>query len=120
MIEEVDLGLPKISAPAMARIELVEMLAAELHRQYRAAEKAMNRAKTIWRGGVQIPNPNRLLHDHGWSSCGKRDYFRKRAALIMRRASCTNPETLGEAETALQAAVLQRRLIVEGKAAPNV
>jgi hypothetical protein len=92
-----------------------ERLAIELHRQYRAAEKAMNRAKLVWRKGKQIPNPNLLLHDHGWTACGKQKYFRKRAALVIARAECKHPETLGEAEQALDSAVLMRRLKVQGK-----
>ncbi len=99
------------------QVALIEMLATELHRQYRAAEKAMNRAKKLWRGGKQISNPNLLLHDHGWASCGQRKYFHRRAELIIKRSSCVNPSTLGEAEEALSAAVLKRRLIVEGKVA---
>lgn len=83
-----------------------EMLAVELHRQYRAAEKAMLRAAT---GRASM---NLLIHDHGWSACSKQSYFLKRADLIMKRATCTDPFTLGEAEQALDAAVLQRRLIV--------
>jgi hypothetical protein len=102
--------------PGIEEVMLIEMLAAELHRNYRAAEKAMNRSKTIWRAGKQIPNPNILLHDHGWATCSKRHYFHRRAQLILRRASCTDPKTLGEAEQALQSRVLERRLIVEGKA----
>jgi hypothetical protein len=97
----------KESRPEM--IDLVEMLAAELHRQYRATEKAMHR------DGTKSSHPNCFMHDHGFASCSKQKYFRKRARLIMRRASCTDPQTLGEAEETLQAAVLQRRLIVEGK-----
>jgi hypothetical protein len=104
-----------LEVPTVEHVKLVELLAAELHRQYRAAEKAMNRAKTIYRAGKRIPNPNLLLHDHGWLSCGKRRYFQRRAELVMRRAACAAPQTLGEAEQALQAAVLERRLIVEGK-----
>lgn len=95
---------------------VIDELAIELHRQYRAAEKALNRAKTVWRKGKQIPNPNLLLHDHGWSACGKQKYFRKRAALVMKRAACANPETLGEMEQRLAAAILERRLRFSGGA----
>lgn len=91
-------------------MSVIDELAIELHRQYRAAEKALNRTKTVWRKGKQIPNPNLLLHDHGWSACGKHKYFRKRAALIMKRATCESPETLGEMEQRLAAAILERRL----------
>ena len=96
----------------MNREQLIEMLATQLHCEHRAAEKAMNRVKFIWRSGAKIPNPNRLLHDHGWSSCGKREYFRKRAALLIDRASNHDARTLGEAEEALRAKVLKRRLLV--------
>ena len=93
-----------------------EELAMELHRQYRAAEKSLNRAPTVWRKGKQIPNPNLLLHDHGWTACGKQKYFRKRAALIIKRATCESPATLGEAEQQLASAILERRLRVSGRA----
>lgn len=77
----------------------VEILAAELHRQYRAAEKALNPYH---------------IHDHGWQACGKKKYFLQRAAMIIKRAKCTDPQTLGEAEQSLAALVLLRRLMVTG------
>jgi hypothetical protein len=96
------------------KASVIENLATELHRQYRAAEKAMNRTKKVWRKGKQIPNHNLLLHDHGWSSCGKREYFRKRARLVIARAKMRNPETLGQAEEKLAANILERRLRFAG------
>jgi hypothetical protein len=100
---------------------VVELLAEELHRNYRTAEKALNKqTHSLWRAGVLFKNENRLLHDHGWTACGKQAYFRKRAAQLIRRSQIANPETLGEAECALAATVLIRRLSVQGdlKVAP--
>ena len=84
---------------------VVEMLAEELHKQYRAAFKALHR-----------PSGTRYLneHDHGWLACHKRTYFLRRAALLIKRASVINPETLGDAEVALAATVFLRRLRVGG------
>lgn len=100
-----------MSSQPYINIATVELLAEELHRQYRAAEKSMNRAKTIWRAGVKIPNPNVLLHDHGFASCGKQAYFRKRARLILKRAGMTDHSTLGEAEETLNAIVLKKAVL---------
>lgn len=80
-------------------MDVVENLAMELHRQYRAADKALGDAR----------------HDHGWRSCADKKYFRNRARLVIARATCTDPQTLGQAEENLNALVLKRRLIVEGK-----
>ncbi len=88
-------------------VTVAERLAIELHRQYRAAEKALNGP----RSGEELP----LAHDHGWEHCNKKAYFTKRAELIIKRAAVRNPDTLGEAEQALDATVLRRRLQVEGK-----
>ena len=88
---------------------LVELLAEELHRVYRAAEKALRLDGGCTHEGVS------LFHDHSWKGCRKQAYFRKRATLLIRRSQIANPETLGEAEMALAATVLLRRLSVEGK-----
>lgn len=45
----------------------IEILAMELHKNYRAAYKAMT-------GCVGIG-----AHDHGWKACRRQDYFRARA-----------------------------------------
>jgi hypothetical protein len=90
---------------------VAERLAVELHRQYRAAEKALNGP----RSGEALP----LAHDHGWEHCNKKQYFRKRADLVIKRAAVRNPGTLGEAEQALDATVLYRRLAVEGWEVPK-
>jgi hypothetical protein len=71
--------------------------------------------QTIWRKGKQVSNPNLLLHDHGWSACGKRAYFLKRARLIVARSQNDNPETLGQMEEKLASAILARRLQFSGK-----
>ena len=78
---------------------VTERLAIELHRQYRAAEKS-------FRYGSDVQ------HDHGWAHCQSRRYFQRRALLIIKRAKCTNPSTLGEAEQNLASLVLLRRLVV--------
>jgi len=87
---------------------VVEVLAYQLHREHRAAEKAMKRA-TCGRGSLNL-----LLHDHGWSNCSQQKYFVRRAKLILKRSINRNATCLMEAEEALQAQVLKRRLIVQG------
>src|SRR4051812_16012264 len=72
--------------PSIKATSLEELLARELHRQYRAAAKS-NGIK-----GIQA-------HDHGPRDCGalKFKYFQKRAKLMLKRAN-TKPlsATLGE------------------------
>ena len=86
---------------------VVEMVAAQLHREYRAAEQAMMRRHN--------PEQKRLPHDHGWICCSSKKYFLKRAAILIKRANVEAPQTLGETECALSALVLLRRVNVEGK-----
>lgn len=78
--------------------DIQDALARELHRQYRAAAKAM---------GIKGPE----AHDHGVRDCGakKFKYFRKRAALLLKRSASLNPKTLGQAEENLNAMILIRR-----------
>lgn len=90
---------------------LTERLAIELHRQYRAAEKALN-GKTPDDKYPALKDGVTLRHDHGWEGCHRQVYFIRRALLIIKRAECKDPETLGEAEQALDATVLLRRLAV--------
>jgi len=85
----------------------VELLASQLHREYRAA------FKTLHDGGAQCWN-NKGEHDHGWTKCHRQKYFLRRAAMLVKRANVFSPETLDEAECALAASVLIRRLSVEG------
>jgi hypothetical protein len=77
------------------------ILAEELHRQYRAAEKALRPV-------------HELSHDHGFGNCANKKYFYKRAKLIIKRSKLVNPQNLMEAEEALASAVLIRRSIVRG------
>jgi hypothetical protein len=51
----------------------IEILAEDLHRDYRAAEKALRH--------LCLDNNlcADLRHDHGWRSCHKKKYFRNRA-----------------------------------------
>lgn len=86
----------------MKEEEIVELLAKQIHENFRAACKAL-----------EVPRGPHA-HDHGFCDCGnlKKEYFRKRARLMLVRARCINPETLGEAEQNLQALVFARRSAV--------
>ncbi len=53
---------------------VVNCLAAALHRNYRAAEKALN-----GRAGAIEGKVVKLRHDHGWAGCHRQKYFLKRA-----------------------------------------
>lgn len=88
----------------------ITQFAEELHRQYRAAEKAMNRVTVIIRKGKKLPNTNQLLHDHSFYCCGRKEYFLKRARLIFKRANMKNPSCLMEEEQKLLANVLKKRI----------
>lgn len=92
----------------MSSSPVIEILAQELHRNYRAAEKSLRTTDVVGERAY-------MQHDHGWEGCHRQKYFRKRAALLIKRSVVVNPETLGEAEQALSATVLLRRLAVEGK-----
>ena len=87
---------------------VIEMLAVQFHREYRAAEKALGGTSTSSRLGI-------FKHDHGWAGCHRQKYFLHRAAMLVKRSEVVNSETLGEAECALAASVLLRRLSVQGK-----
>lgn len=91
--------------PPIKAETVLEILARELHRNYRAAAKAMGVI------GSQA-------HDHGVRDCGARQfhYFEKRAALILKRSTMPHPENVGQAEERLSAMILFKRMIVE---APN-
>lgn len=82
--------------------EIVELLAKQLHENFRAACKAM-----------EVPE-GPYAHDHGWRDCGTRrkQYFMKRARLLLKRATNDNPQTLGEAEQNFQALIFARRSAV--------
>lgn len=98
---------PKEKGKLVVALEPVtELIAEELHRHYRAAAKALG-----------APGKVNADHNHGWEACWPQcqRYFRRRAALLIKRAHCENPETLGEAEQILAATVLLRRLSAEGK-----
>ena len=83
--------------------DAIELFAKQLHENYRAACKAM---------GVTGPE----AHDHGYNDCGglKQKYFIKRAKLLIASSKITNPQTLGEAEAAMQALCFVRRSAVKG------
>lgn len=80
-------------------MDIPSVLAEELHRQYRAAEKAMRA-------------PFDLFHDHGYAKCCNKKYFHNRAKLIIKRSHLNNPECLSQAEEALYAMILKRRIAV--------
>jgi hypothetical protein len=98
---------------------VVELLASQLHHEYRAAFKALHsgRGSFMGVGRVRSKSGTGCLneHDHGWTKCHRQKYFLRRAAMLIKRGAVINPETLGEAECALAATVLIRRLSVEGK-----
>jgi hypothetical protein len=98
---------------------VIEMLASQLHREYRAAFKALHsgRGSFMGVGRVRSKSGTDCLseHDHGWTKCHRQKYFLRRAAMLVKRAAIISPETLDEAECALAATVLIRRLSVEGK-----
>lgn len=55
----------------------VEQLAQDLHRHYRAGEKAL-------RCTDEAGKRPYLQHDHGWTSCHRQKYFRQRAVRELR------------------------------------
>lgn len=66
----------------MTTEQRTEYLAQALHKFYRAAL-------------IAIPRVSKSrTHDHGWSLCNKesQNYFRKRAALMIKRANLELPE----------------------------
>ncbi len=68
---------------------VVERLAVELHRHYRAAEKAFNTTDGTLEGKVL-----KLRHDHGWGGCHRQKYFLKRAGRVIRYSRIQNADTL--------------------------
>lgn len=94
-----------------ASAAVVNCLAAELHRNYRAAEKALNGPDKTDRN-PSLKDGVTLRHDHGWESCHKQKYFQRRAQTLITRATCSDPQTLGEAEQALASLIMLRRLTV--------
>ena len=99
--------------------QVAELIAAQLHREYRAAFIAMHSGYSTFMGvGRQKAKTGtgcRNEHDHGWSNCPKKKYFLQRANMHIKRAHVQNPETLDEAEQILAATVFLRRLSAEGK-----
>lgn len=61
----------------------VEALAERLHKEFRAAFKALHSGSGTFMGvgRVQAKHGTGCLcqHDHGWSKCHRKDYFRRRA-----------------------------------------
>ncbi len=68
---------------------VVERLAVELHRHYRAAEKAFNTTDGTLEGKVL-----KLRHDHGWAGCHRQKYFLKRAERVIRYSRIENADAL--------------------------
>jgi hypothetical protein len=60
---------------------LVEKIAINLHRRYRAMYKALHESaltESVW------GNRCSGAHDHGWNHCTNKEYFRRRAARTLR------------------------------------
>lgn len=78
---------------------VIDIVAKQLHENFRAACKAMGVPK----------GPH--AHDHGYNDCGnrKQEYFRKRARVLINRSMNKLPGCLGEAESNLQALVFLKR-----------
>src|SRR5208337_12092 len=92
----------------MQKNPVTELLAQQLHREYRAAEKAL-------RTTDEVGHYPYFKHDHGWEGCHRKKYFQQHASRLIAHADAINPITLSAAEQALAATVLIRRLSVEGK-----
>lgn len=58
----------------------LEVLAEALHGLYRAAFKALHKTNRMI-GQFQCDAPS---HDHVWSHCNKKKYFRNRAQILQR------------------------------------
>lgn len=56
----------------------VEQLAAHLHREFRAAFKALHTGRNR-PGHLGVPKNCIQEHDHGWSKCHRKKYFLRRA-----------------------------------------
>lgn len=56
----------------------VEDLAEQLHRDFRAAFKALHTGRNK-PGHIGVPKNCINEHDHGWSKCHRKNYFRHRA-----------------------------------------
>jgi hypothetical protein len=81
-----------------------ERLAEELHKQYRATHAAM----------LRLSHSN--MHDHGYSLCSKacKNYFRKRARLLLERANGKRLDgTIQEIQNQLASTLLARGLAKE-------
>jgi hypothetical protein len=63
--------------------EVVEQLAMDIHRHYRAAFKALHTGRNV-PGQVGLPHNCIHEHDHGWTTCHNKKYFRQRAARELR------------------------------------
>lgn len=82
----------------MDSLEIIELLAKQLHENHRAICKSL-----------KIKGPE--AHDHGFIDCGniKKEVFRKRARVIWNRSLQHHAETLSEAESNFQAVVFLHR-----------
>ena len=56
----------------------IELVAENLHKLYRAANKALFSSEGYTNGGK---------HDHGWAKCHKKAYFIKRAKIFLKDSS---------------------------------
>lgn len=64
----------------------IEFRAAQLHRDFRAASKAL--LPRFIEGAYHDSRPA-FAHDHGWEACHRKKYFRQRAVRQLRENSCS-------------------------------
>lgn len=72
----------------------VESLAEQLHREYRAAFKALHSGRGSFMGVGRVVSKGtgcHSQHDHGWEHCHRKDYFRHRAERLFRAAWAARP-----------------------------
>lgn len=62
----------------------IDALAQQMHRDFRAALKAMTKYPGFVAADCQHCNaPEIISHDHGWSGCHGKDYFLQRAKRVL-------------------------------------
>jgi hypothetical protein len=82
---------PRVDYQKMAGFKAIEptaeYLAEQLHREYRAAFKALHSGRGSFMGVGRVVSKQgtgcRSQHDHGWEHCHRKDYFLRRAKRIL-------------------------------------
>lgn len=73
-------------------LAIVEQIAKQLHKEYRAAFKSQHSGTGTFMGVGRITNKTgsgcRNEHDHGWDSCHHKPYFLKRAGRLELDIKC--------------------------------